>query len=61
MRILGLNLEYDPQSAETRFAVARLHEDLGQVQEAVELYRKGLEIMPENRQARQRLEALTGG
>ncbi len=61
MRILALNLEYHPQSAQTMFAVARLHEDLGQVQEAIELYRKGLEIMPENRQARQRLEALTGG
>jgi tetratricopeptide (TPR) repeat protein len=61
MRILALNLEYDPQSAPTMFAMARLHEDLGQVQEAIELYRKGLEIMPGNRQARLRLEALTGG
>ncbi|MEJ2204029.1 MAG: c-type cytochrome [Gemmatimonadota bacterium] len=61
MRFLALNLEYHPQSAQTMFSMARLHEELGQVEEAVELYRKGLEIMPENRQARQRLEALTGG
>jgi tetratricopeptide (TPR) repeat protein len=61
LRMLALNLEHHPRSARTMFAMARLYEDLGQVQEAVELYRRGLEITPENRQARQRLQALIGG
>jgi len=61
LQILALNLEFHPESAQTMFAMARLHEEAGDVQEAVDLYRRGLEIMPDNRQARERLSALTGG
>lgn len=61
LRLLALNLEYHPDSAQTLFGMARLHEDLGHVPEAIGLYERGLEIMPDNRQARQRLEALRGG
>ena len=60
-RILELNLEFNPNSAMTMFALAQNHADAGDKDGAIALYRRGLEIMPENRQAQRALQALTGG
>lgn len=60
-RILELNLEFNPGSAFTLFALAGNHADAGDKDQAIELYRRGLEIMPDNRQAQRALQALTGG
>jgi tetratricopeptide (TPR) repeat protein len=60
-RILELNLEFNPRSAFTLFGLARIHDTAGDKDKAIELYRRGLEIMPDNPQAQQRLKELTGG
>ena len=60
-RILELNLEFNPTSAPTLFALAQNHADAGDKDGAIALYRRGLEIMPDNRQAQRALQALTGG
>lgn len=48
-RVLELNLEFNPRSALTLFALAQLRADAGDKDQAIELYRRGLEIMPATR------------
>jgi tetratricopeptide (TPR) repeat protein len=60
-RVLEANLELDPRSAPTLFALARIHDTAGETGKAVEYYRRGLEIQPGNAQAQRRLRELTGG
>ena len=60
-RVLEMNLEFNPNSAPTMFALAQIHADAGDKDKAIELYRRGLEIMPDNPQAQRRLRELTGG
>jgi tetratricopeptide (TPR) repeat protein len=60
-RILEVNLEFNPESAFTLFALAQNHADAGEKDRAIELYGRGLEIMPDNRQAQRALRELTGG
>lgn len=60
-RLLELNLEYNPRSAASFNLMASIAERAGDDAKAIEYYKKVLEIEPENRRARQRLEALGGG
>ena len=60
-RVLEMNLEFNPNSALTLFALAESHADAGDKEGAIELYRRSLEIMPDNPQAQRRLRELTGG
>lgn len=61
VRILELNLEFNPRSALTLFGLARTYDTAGDKDRAIEHFRKGLEIMPDNAQAQRRLRELTGG
>jgi len=61
VRILELNLEFNPRSALTLFGLARIYDTAGDKDRAIEHFRKGLEIMPDNAQAQRRLRELTGG
>ena len=61
VRILELNLELNPRSAATLFGLARIYDTAGDKDRAIEHFRKGLEIMPDNAQAQRRLRELTGG
>ena len=60
-RFLELSLELNPLSAGTMFGLARLYDGANDKDKAIEFYRKGLEIMPNNQQAQRRLRELTGG
>lgn len=60
-RVLELNLEFNPNSARTVFALAENQADAGNKEEAIALYKRGLEIMPDNAQAQRRLKELSGG
>jgi tetratricopeptide (TPR) repeat protein len=60
-RILEMNLEFHPNSAFTMFALGQILADAGEKDQAIGLYRRGLEIMPDNPQAQRRLRELTGG
>jgi len=60
-RILETNLEFNPRSAASLFGLARIYDAAGDKERAIENYRKGLEIMPDNPQAQRRLRELTGG
>jgi tetratricopeptide (TPR) repeat protein len=60
-RVLEASLEFDPRSAPTLFALARLYDTAGETDKAIEHYRRGLEIQPGNAQAQRRLKELTGG
>jgi len=60
-RVLELNLEFNPNSARTAFALAESQADAGNKEEAIALYKRGLDIMPDNAQAQRRLKELTGG
>lgn len=60
-RVLELNLEFNPNSGRTVFALAELQADAGNKEEAIALYKRGMEIMPDNAQAQRRLKELTGG
>jgi len=60
-RILETNVELNPRSAATLFALARLHDAAAGKDKAIEYYRRGLEIQPGNAQAQRRLRELTGG
>lgn len=60
-RVLEASLELNPRSANTLFALARLHDAANEKDKAIEYYRRGLEIMPDNPQAQRRLKELTGG
>lgn len=59
-RVLEKNLELNPRSAPTHFALARLHDAAGEKDKAIEYYRRGLEIQPGDAQAQRRLRELTG-
>jgi tetratricopeptide (TPR) repeat protein len=59
--VLEMNLEFNPGSAFTLFALAQIEADAGHKDQAIALYRRGLEIMPDNAQAQRRLRELTGG
>lgn len=61
MRLLETALEFNPGSAMTFFAMAQIHDTAGDKDKAIELYRRVLEIMPDNPQAQRRLRELTGG
>lgn len=60
-RVLETNLEFNPRSAVSFFGLARIYDAAGDKDKAIENYRKGLEIMPDNPQAQRRLKELTGG
>jgi hypothetical protein len=60
IRILELNVEKYPQSPRALDALARTYEEAGQKDRAIEIYRKMLEVDPQNRNAERRLEALQG-
>jgi len=60
IRILELNVEKYPQSPRALDALARSYEEAGQKDRAIEIYRKMLEMDPQNRNAQRRLEALQG-
>lgn len=60
-RLLELNLEFHARSAPTLFALARLHDEAGERERAIDHYRRGLEIQPGNQQAQRRLRELSGG
>lgn len=59
-RILEMNLEFNPQSAASMFALAGIAEKAGDNAKAIEMYKKGLEIQPDNQRAQDRLKALGG-
>ncbi len=61
LRILQLSVELDPQSAQSWFTMGQIHERAGDKQAAIDAYEKTLEISPDFRSARQRLDALKGG
>ena len=58
---LELNAEFYPQSASIPGTLGPLYEKLGRRDEAIAAYRRVLELAPDNRAARDRLRALTGG
>src|SRR5262249_2833413 len=58
IRILELNVEKYPQSPRALDALARSYEEAGQKDRAIEIYRKMLEIDPQNRNAQRRRQAL---
>jgi tetratricopeptide (TPR) repeat protein len=60
LRVLEKNVEHDPQSLRALDAVARAYEEAGMTDRAIAAYRKMLEIDPQNRGARRRLDALQG-
>lgn len=60
-RVLEMSLELNPRSANTLFGLARLHDAASERDKAIEYYRRGLEIQPDNAQAQRRLRELTGG
>ncbi len=60
-RILELNLEFLPKSAQSTFGLAQIHEERGETEAAIRYYERTLELAPDNRRAQQRLEALRGG
>jgi len=59
--LLELNLEFNPTSGGTLFALAQIHDDAGDAARAIELYRKVLEVQPGNQRAQRRLQELGGG
>ncbi|MDP2955261.1 MAG: c-type cytochrome [Longimicrobiales bacterium] len=61
VRILELNLEFNPRSALSLFGLARIYDTAGDKDKAIDHFRRGLEIMPDNAQAQRRLKELTGG
>jgi predicted TPR repeat methyltransferase len=60
-RILELNLEFLPESAQSTFGLAQIHDQRGETEDAIRYYERTLELAPNNRRAQQRLEALRGG
>jgi tetratricopeptide (TPR) repeat protein len=60
-RLLELNLEFNPNSALTLFALAQSHADAGDKDQAIELLRRSLAIMPDNPRGQRLLRELTGG
>jgi len=56
-----LVLELDPKAGGVYLRMGRIYRQLGDVERAEEMFRKALEIYPENEQAREELESLTGG
>ncbi len=61
LRVLQLSIELNPRSAQSYFAVGQIHERAGDKQAAIDAYRKALELSPDFRPARERLDTLTGG
>jgi tetratricopeptide (TPR) repeat protein len=60
-RMLELNLEFLPESAQSTFGLAQIHDAQGEIEDAIRYYERTLELAPDNRRAQQRLEALRGG
>lgn len=60
-RLLELNLEFLPESAQSAFVLAQIHEERGETADAIRYYERTLELAPDNRRAQQRLDALRGG
>lgn len=58
--LLDLNLEYYPESAFTHFTLGEAHRLRGDTAAAIAGYERSLELMPENRVARERLQQLRG-
>lgn len=59
--VFELNLEFNPRSAPTLFGLAQLHDAAGESAQAIDYYRRGLEVQPGNQRAQQRLRELGGG
>lgn len=60
IRIHQLNVEQYPQSLRSQEGLARAYEAAGRKDDAIAVYRKMLEIDPQNRNARARLDELQG-
>ncbi len=58
---LKLNGEYHPESASIPFELGQVYERMGRTSDAIASYRTVLQRDPENRRAKERLEALGGG
>jgi tetratricopeptide (TPR) repeat protein len=61
VRILELNLEFLPESAQSTFGLAQIYDQRGETEDAIRYYERTMELAPNNRRAQQRLEALRGG
>lgn len=59
-KILELNLEFNPESASSLVVLGGIAEQAGDNAAAIDYYEKALAINPNDRRARQRLEALGG-
>ncbi len=59
--IYALNAERFPGSASIAFSLGQLHEEKGDLDGAIRHYERTLELVPNHRGARGRLEALRGG
>lgn len=61
IRILELNAEYFPESAQVAAGLGALHARSGEKEKAIAAYERALELQPNNRQVRRALEQLRGG
>lgn len=61
LRVYQLNAEQYPRSLRAQLGLAQAYEATGHKSEAVDAYRKALEIDPQNVMARRRLDELQGG
>ena len=59
--IYEFNGEFYPNSTSIALSLGRLHEAVDDVEAAIRNYERVLELRPDNRTARERLEALRGG
>jgi hypothetical protein len=60
LRLLELNQEFNPASANIDFQIGEIHRARGEKDQAIARYRKALEKMPNHQQASRRLQELTG-
>ncbi|HEX6557840.1 MAG TPA: c-type cytochrome [Longimicrobiales bacterium] len=60
LRMLLLNEEMFPQSGQVMFQIAEFYRSRGENAQAIEYYRKTLQQMPNNQQAKRRLQELGG-
>jgi tetratricopeptide (TPR) repeat protein len=58
--VFGLNLEFNPESAQSMLGLAQIHDQAGDAEAAIEWYEKSLEIGPDDPRVRQRIDQLKG-
>ncbi len=61
LRLLQLAIEYNPRSALSYFTIGTIREGQGEKQDAIDAYKKTLQLAPRFRPARERLDSLGGG